>query len=331
MPSLKFNKLVRIGLTVLSSLLALVIIILAIVYLWPLKTKSLQTAHPQTMTYQQATTQVDALRADEQHQGVRPECLTTLYSHGSKTAKTVVMIHGTGACPQQFDALGKYFYEKGYNVLVPRTPHFGMADNKEHGKATAQEMTAFADSSITIATGLGDEVGVMGLSGGGVLATWATHYRPDVVNQLTVLSPFYAPSTQEVPAWQQPLLAFFFGYGILPDQFSEPWGLSYHALGQYLRISANLKDKPVSDSLHGVASVISAGDNSIDKELAKSVPTNTAATNNRKAIIYTPPEEWGLGHDIVGTVNNNDINGHQDDLFPIYYRLHNGSDQLQTN
>ena len=48
--------------------------------------------------------------------------------------------------------------------------------------------------SLDLATGLGDEVGVVGISGGAAPATWLTVHRP--VARLLALSPFYAPSAE---------------------------------------------------------------------------------------------------------------------------------------
>lgn len=321
-PKTKSQKIIKILLIILGVIAGLALLLVGFIYLWPLQTKSLQTAQAQTLSFEQATAKVASLREQEKASGVRPECLTTAYTQNSKAAKSIVMFHGTGACPQQFDALGRYFFERGYNVLVARSPHYGMADNKEHGKATAQELTAFASQSVDIAAGLGEEVGVTGLSGGAVLATWASEYRTDQVERLLAISPFYSPSTTEVPAWQHRILAVGFGYGIIPDQFSEPWGLSYHALGQYLRITANLKDQPVNKNLKSVDSVISYGDTAIDRQLAESVPAKIAATNQLSYYPSYPPAEWNLGHDIVGTVNNKDISNRQNDLYPLYLQLY---------
>ena len=45
---------------------------------------------------------------------------------------------------------------------------------------TASELRDYADNAIDIATGLGDEVRVLGLSMGGVVASWTGQFRDDV-------------------------------------------------------------------------------------------------------------------------------------------------------
>jgi pimeloyl-ACP methyl ester carboxylesterase len=306
--------------------LALLVVLAGFIYLWPLQTHSLQTAHPASLTYDQAVERIQSLRQQDGQAGARAECRTGFYTHGQATARVVVMFHGVGECPQQFDAMGRSFYDQGYNVFIPRAPHFGLADNRQHGRVTAQELVGFADNAVTIGTGLGQEVSLIGLSGGGVLATWAAEYRPDAVSRVEVLSPFYAPSTSQVPLWQRRFLSVLYGYGLLPDGFNSPSpnALSYHALGQYLRIVDNLKSKPVNPKLRTVASVVSAGDNAIDHDLARRIPAHLATTNGLNLTLYNPPAEWHLGHDIAKAEPNADINGHSQDLYPIYLRLLEG-------
>lgn len=57
---------------------------------------------------------------------------------------------------------------------------------------TSAELTEHVDTCIDIAAGLGDEVWVVGLSAGGVLASWAAATRPEI-RRAAVASPFVAP------------------------------------------------------------------------------------------------------------------------------------------
>ncbi|HJX21342.1 MAG TPA: hypothetical protein VJ454_10165, partial [Steroidobacteraceae bacterium] len=59
---------------------------------------------------------------------VNPVCHTRLYTHGRRTERSLVLLHGFTNCPQQFDALGKQFFEMGWNVLIPRYPRHGYND-----------------------------------------------------------------------------------------------------------------------------------------------------------------------------------------------------------
>ena len=227
------------------------------------------------------------------------------------------------------DGLANYFYARGYNVLVARLPDHGFPNNQLHGLATAQQYISLTNESVNIVGGLGRTAGAIGLSGGGVLTTWAAEYRPDIIHRALVLSPFYAPSTLQAPAWQRRILDVLYGYGLLPDKFSGS-GLSYHALGQFGRITANLATRPTNPNLTNVASVVAPGDTAIDHGLAKSIPKQLAADNNSVFHFYSPPAAWKLGHDIVTAGQNPDLNGHAPDVYPVYLRLYEGQSATQT-
>jgi len=57
-----------------------------------------------------------------------PACRTRLYTHGHRTERALVLLHGFTNCPAQFDALGRQWFERGWNVLIPRYPRHGYSD-----------------------------------------------------------------------------------------------------------------------------------------------------------------------------------------------------------
>jgi len=123
-----------------------------------------------------------------------PEILTSCYSilleHDRKTERAILFLHGLTSCPKQFEKLGNHFYEMGYNVLIPRLPLHGMADrmNGNLTSLTAEVLQTFAEECLNITRGLGDKVTIVGLSGGGVLATWLAQFSPDI-EQAVIMSP----------------------------------------------------------------------------------------------------------------------------------------------
>ena len=129
------------------------------------------TADP-TGSYEEALARIEAIQLDEDARGdLNPVCHTTLMTHGERTEDVIVFLHGFTSCPDQFVELGKQFYERGYNVYIPRTPHHGLADlmTDDLINLTAEESIAFASQSADIAQGLGERVTVSGLSGGGTM------------------------------------------------------------------------------------------------------------------------------------------------------------------
>ncbi len=114
--------------------------------------------------------------------GISSECRSECFTHGGRTGRVIVLLHGLTNCPAQFDSLARLAFATGANVYVPRLPHHGFADRMtpELARLRAEELCAFTDRVLDAAHGLGDSVTVMGLSIGGVMAAWAGQERADV-------------------------------------------------------------------------------------------------------------------------------------------------------
>jgi pimeloyl-ACP methyl ester carboxylesterase len=102
---------------------------------------------------------------------VNPVCHTRLYTHGRRTERALVLLHGFTNCPQQFDALGKQFFEMGWNVLIPRYPRHGYTDRLTNSIAELrlEHLLAVANRAAEAGAGLGERLTVAGLSLGGIL------------------------------------------------------------------------------------------------------------------------------------------------------------------
>ncbi|MEO8744281.1 MAG: alpha/beta fold hydrolase [Candidatus Dormibacter sp.] len=103
---------------------------------------------------------------------VNPACHTRLYTHGHRTERSLVLLHGFTSCPQQFDDIGRMFHAQGWNVLIPRYPRHGYSDrlNTSISELRAEHLVAMANRSADAAHGLGQHVTVAGVSLGGALA-----------------------------------------------------------------------------------------------------------------------------------------------------------------
>ena len=241
-----------------------------------------------------------------------------------------MMIHGVSACPQQFADLGDTFFNAGYNVYIPRVPSHGLTDNKRHGEITIPAMAQFMNSSTSIISGLGDETGVVGLSGGANMATWITQYNSQTISRALLLSPFYQPSASETPSWKIPLLRNLYGRNILPDSFTGS-NLSYRALGKYIIIAKNYKSDLKAPGLKYVGVVTSENDTAIDKNLAVNIPKQMAAASGAKFQYYSIPASFDIGHDIVA-LNQDEVKKHADKLYPFYLDMYEGKNvKLETN
>ena len=113
---------------------------------------------------------------------VNPLCHTRLYSHGKRVERSLVLLHGFTNCPQQFEALGRQFHERGWNVVIPRYPGHGYTDrlNTSIAELRADDLLAVANRAAAVGAGLGERLTVAGLSLGAILTGYLAQTREDV-------------------------------------------------------------------------------------------------------------------------------------------------------
>ncbi|SNY42920.1 alpha/beta hydrolase [Paractinoplanes atraurantiacus] len=214
------------------------------------------------------------------------DACSRLLSHGGRTPRAVLLLHGYTLGPDQYDDLARDYFERGYNVWVPRAPH----------EVTVSSLTAYASEALDTVAGLGDEVTVVGISGGAVLATWLAQTRGDAVRHLLLLSPFFGPA--QVPAWAVRPLTFLYGRGLLPDRITSR-GYSLAAVTRYLTIVHRLPDPPRWTRLRSIAVAISETDGVVDPVAAVTVPRRIAEACGIRLLTWTLPSSLGVGHDTL--------------------------------
>lgn len=135
-----------------------------------------------------------------------PEGKSRIFTHGKKTERAFVLLHGLTNCPEQFVPLARILHSAGYNVVLPRARYAGFADlmNDFQGLQSGQDLLDQAASGLDIAAGLGERVTVVGLSGSAVAAAWMAQNR-EGIEQVLILSPFF--SLYGYPVWVVDLLA----------------------------------------------------------------------------------------------------------------------------
>lgn len=144
-------------------------------------------------SYEDAVADVSSFDTPEKEQ-VREICRSRIYESGKKVARTIILWHGYTNCPQQFDELGQRLFAKGYNVLIPRTPGHGHTDRMTEalGNLTFEDFQKYIQRSVAIGHMLGDDVTVVGLSGGGTFALWAELYESGI-NKIISIAPVAYP------------------------------------------------------------------------------------------------------------------------------------------
>jgi carboxylesterase len=109
-------------------------------------------------------------------------CHTRLYSHGRRVERALVLLHGFTNCPQQFDALGLQFFERGWNVLIPRYPRHGYNDrlNTSISELRSDHLVAVANRAAQAGAGLGQRLTIAGLSLGAILTGLVAQTREGI-------------------------------------------------------------------------------------------------------------------------------------------------------
>ena len=175
------------------AVVATVAVVVGVLLFTPLLDGSLQAQANPTSSYEGATARADDLLGAD-GDDINPVCRSRVYDQGESSDVAVVLLHGFTNCPQQWDAVAQAYVDAGYSVVVPRLPGHGEQDRLTSAlsSVTPQQLVDTADLAVDVAAGLGDEVRVVGLSGGGTLAGWLGANR-DEVTRVTLIAALVAP------------------------------------------------------------------------------------------------------------------------------------------
>lgn len=283
-------------------------------------------------SFDQALERVAALKNHDSHLAqLNPVCGTNLLEHGAKVDRVILFLHGFTSCPDQFSQLGREFFERGFNVFIPRLPRHGIRDRlgEPLKGLTAEEMAEFAYRVVDIAQGLGERVIVAGLSGGGSITTWLSQVRADV-DLAVPISPFLGVGF--IPSRLNRLLTSLLLKG--PDFFlwwdpvnkqnnprSAPYSYTrypIHALFENLRLGYIAGDdakitKPAAGS---ILMITNANDIAVNNGVIAEYEAIWKRYGDNFLASYQFPKELGLPHDLI-TVGRPDSN-----IEVVYPKLH---------
>ena len=315
---------------VVAGLLSVTGLVAATTFLAPSQaaaSSDLRSATISRKNYNEAMSSIDQqIKQEESDSSIRPECRTYTKTHGKRAAKAVLMIHGISGCSNVYQKLADEFYNQGYNVYVPRVPKHGYTDNKRHGEISTKDIADFMKTSAQQVSGLGDELGIVGHSGGGDMATWLAQYGNGLFSRVLLIAPFYEPSASQAPKWQIPLMRNLYGNNILPDRYSgndEVNGLSYRALAKYVTLKENYKANLAAPGLKHVGVVVSEGDHDIDPDLAHDIPQKMATNNNASFQYKKFPASMNIGHDMTRRAAPG-VSAHSEEVFQTYLAAYEG-------
>jgi alpha-beta hydrolase superfamily lysophospholipase len=261
-------------------------------------------------SYAEAVQRIDKLR-DQETQDMNPVCRLQFMSHGQQVERVIVLVHGYTNCPEQFHQLSQRFYDLGYNVLIAPLPHHGLADRltEEQAQLKAEELATYADKVVDIAQGLGQQVMMVGISGGAVTTAWAAQKRNDL-DLAVIISPAFG--YQEVKTILTAPGTNL--YRILPNSFRW-WDealraergpehcyprYSTRALAEILRLgfavqAAARRGPPAAQS---ILIVTNANDTAVNPELTARVVKDWRE-HDANLETYEFEAELGLPHDLI--------------------------------
>jgi esterase/lipase len=293
--------------------IVLVVLLLPVLYLFfkPLNAGGMAvTGHP-AQTYAEALERIKGLDAPEAGR-LGPVGGTLLLTHGKKTDKVIVLLHGYTKSPHEFLPLGQLLFAKGYNVLIPRLPHHGLADHMTTDQAllTAEEIAAFANEVVDCAHGLGDHITVAGLSAGGLTTAWAAQNRSEI-EKAVIMSPAFGYKDVRTSLTRPAMNAYLtlpnsfkwwdekLQERLKPDLYYPRW--STHALAQLLRLSFATQQRAAE---HGPAAqsilvITNANDASVNNEMTARVVESWRRNASDKVNTFEFPASKGLDHDFI--------------------------------
>jgi pimeloyl-ACP methyl ester carboxylesterase len=290
------------------------IIIVTVLGIRPFRLKSDFNPQPAS-SYEEAVARIEEIQAGEADLAdLNQICASKFLTHGKKVGNAIVFLHGFTSCPDQFSQLGQEYYEKGYNVYIPRMPRHGIKDrlgNPLKG-LTAEELAEFATQSVDIAHGLGERLIVVGLSGGGSITTWLSQERSEV-DLAVPIAPFlgigFIPRILNRPLTNlMLLLPDFFQWWDPINRENNPHSMPYsytrypiHSLLENLRLgfAAEEDAKRVKPAAGAILVITNANDGSVNNEVIAEFESMWRKHGEQFLQTFQFNKDLGLPHDLI--------------------------------
>lgn len=298
-----------------------------VVALVPVGTGGLGARPDPATSYEAAVERFEAVAAAEAEGDVREECRSRLLTSGVRADRVVVLFHGLTNCPRQMVELAEQLHESGAAVLVLRAPDHGLeGDVGEMGGVDAEDFRDYADDAVDIAAGLGDEVTVMGLSLGGMLAAWAAEQRSEVARAVVVapalavggvpgfVADGFTNLFSRLPNLKLPSSGTELPHAYAPAIATHPTAQMFR-LGKYVAEAADA-DAPTAS----VTVVLNDNDKTVSNDRAEEL-VDAWETSGAEVTVVRLPKSLGLPHDVVDVAQPE---GKPDVVYPVLVALAEG-------
>src|SRR6266487_3406642 len=248
---------------------------------------------------------------EEANETLNPVCRSKLLTHGSKKERVIILMHGMTNCPQQFVELAPKFYEQGYNVLIPRMPHNGLADTDTDKLKylKAAELCDCSNTMVDIARGLGDHITYLGLSVGGLMAAWVAQYRTDV-NKAVIIAPSFTISPRLGVVLSKVIMRLFLIIPNIMTQRIMPFkdgpdhnylGFATRGLGEMMRFGFSVYNtsKKTSAAAQSVLVITNSADAAVNNKITLKVAQNWQTNGLEQLDKYQFDAKYKLLHDLI--------------------------------
>ena len=272
----------------------------------PLRSGDLRSHPFPVANYRSAIDQVERRQAADDRV-VAPGGRTVLLTHGVRTPRVDVLLHGFTDSPSQFTELADSLYRRGDNVYVPRLPHHAerSGDARALAGMTAVQLRQTADSAADVATALGDTVVVVGLSVGGTMAAWMGQHRPEV-RRVVMIAPAFEAG--RVPSRLEGLLINLterlpnVTRRAAPDSARPDRnpGFATHALAEVLRLGKAVEK--TADRAPPKAAEFAFMLNDLDRTVSMAGSLKVAKewdAHGARVSVYAFPASLGLPHNVL--------------------------------
>jgi len=311
-----------------GTVVRLATVIVGVVAAIPTRTGDLSSHPAPARSYQAAVALAHAQQAIDDSVAV-PMGRSILLTHGHRTARAVVLLHGFTDSPRQFADLADSLYAEGDNVYVPRLPHHAErgGDVGRLARVTAEGLRDFADAATNIAAGLGESVTVVGLSAGGTVAAWIGQNRRDV-ERVVLIAPAF--QVTHVPSFFERALVNIGSRGPNvthraagePDEPDLDPGVATKGVAQVFRLGIAVR-RSASDlpsASREVVLLVNAHDRTVKSapaiDLAREWAHNGAAVK-----VYQFPDSLRLPHNVMDAAHRG---GNASAVYPTLNALTNG-------
>ena len=262
--------------------IGLIALVMALAAVLPVSTQGLESRPNPAVSFEEAVARFNDAAAHPEAP-IHERCVPRLLLQNGPTEKVFVLIHGLSNCPFSFCEWAPQLHQAGHTVMMPRMPYNGYADNTTDAlrRTTARELAAFCDGCIDIASALGREVYVVGISGGGILAGWIAQNRTDVRRAVLVAPAFGLAGFGILPnallmrvmlllphlsVWKDPILRA--NGPSRPHSYKRQ---STHGTGEYMRLGLAVRrqarnKRPAAGS---IMIVTNAEDDSVDSHVTR--------------------------------------------------------------